>query len=250
MKSILFFYIVAHAALMMVSCTGGEEVKSHKTSGSGYPDLQKDWYNVAFLVMDGVYNTEWTAAYDIFHHTRFRKGIKPMNVFSLANTRKLVTTFEGLEIKPDFNYLQDSLPRIDILVVPSAEHHMDSDLEDTAMINFVKKVSETCLFVTSHCDGAFVLAKAGILEGRTCTTFPSDIVALRNIFPDVRVVDSVMVVHDGKYITSAGGVKTFDAALYLCHVLYGYDITKELGRGLVIDWDTTALKIHLVDELR
>lgn len=228
---------------MMVSCTGREEVKSHKASGLGYPELQKDWYNVAFLVMDGVYNTEWTAAYDIFHHTRFRKGIKPMNVFSVANTRELVTTFEGLKIMPNFNYLEDSLPAIDILVVPSAEHHMDSDLEDSAMINFVKKVSAHCLFVTSHCDGAFVLAKAGVLDGRICTTFPSDIVALKNRFPNVSVMDSMLVVHDGKYITSAGGVKTFDAALYLCHVLYGYDITKELGRGLVIDWDTTAIKL-------
>lgn len=247
MKSVSFFSGVFSILVIAIFCSCSEEASKKQMPMTDGPELHKDWYNVAFLVMDGVYNTEWTAAFDIFHHTRFRKGIRPMNVFSVANTRKLVTTFEGLKIKPDFNYLEDSLPAIDILVVPSAEHHMDSDLEDTAMINFVKKVSENCLFVTSHCDGAFVLAKAGVLNGRMCTTFPSDIAALRTMFPDVQVLDSVMIVHDEKYITSAGGIKTFDAALYLCHLLYGYDITKELGRGLVFDWDTATIKLYKLD---
>jgi transcriptional regulator GlxA family with amidase domain len=44
-------------------------------------------------------------------------------------------------------------------------------------------------------------------------------------------------VHDGKYITSAGGAKSFEAALYLAEVLYGKEIAKRLAQGLVIDWD-------------
>ena len=43
-------------------------------------------YKVGFLIMDGVYNTELTAPYDIFQHTRFREGIKPMVPFLIANT--------------------------------------------------------------------------------------------------------------------------------------------------------------------
>jgi len=91
-------------------------------------------YQVAFLIMDGVFNTELTAPYDIFQYSKFRKGIKPMQVFSVANTKSPITTFEGLRILPDFDYLKDSLPPIDILVVPSAEHHLDTDLDDQAML--------------------------------------------------------------------------------------------------------------------
>ena len=87
-----------------------------------------------------------------------------MNVFMVANTHNPIRSFEGIRLLPDFNYLTDSLPPIDILIVPSAEHHLDTDLEDEAMIAFVKKVAENAQFVTSHCDGAFVLAKAGLLE--------------------------------------------------------------------------------------
>ena len=165
--------------------------------------------------MDGVFNTELTAPFDIFQHTIFRDSIKPMNVFTVANTDDAIVTFEGMRIVPDFNYLKDDLPNIDILVVPSAEHHLDTDLEDEAMINFVKQVDIEAQFITSHCDGAFVLAQAGLLNNSVSTTFPSDIDTMRERFPKLDIRKDVLFVHDGKYITSAGGAKSFEAALYL-----------------------------------
>ncbi|NAY90316.1 glutamine amidotransferase [Muricauda sp. JGD-17] len=208
-----------------------------KQSERTLPHINPDWYNVGFLIMDGVYNTEFTAPYDIFQHTQYRKGIKAMNTFAIANTLKPITSFEGVRILPDFDYTQDSIPRIDILVVPSAEHHLDTDLQDSTMIKFVKKTSQHALFVTSHCDGAFVLAKAGVLDSVFSTTFPSDIEKYKIMFPNLKVKDSVLFVHDGKFVTSAGGAKSFEAALYLCEHLYGKEIAKSLAKGLVIDWD-------------
>ncbi len=141
-----------------------------------------------------------------------------------------------MRILPDFNYIKDSLPKIDILVIPSAEHHLDYDLNDTQMIDFVKRVAKEAQFVTSHCDGAFVLAKAGLLEGKVSTTFPSDIDTMRKMFPSLDIRKDVLFVHDGKYITSAGGAKSFEAALYLCEFLYGPEISRSLAGGMVIDW--------------
>nr|WP_299384864.1 DJ-1/PfpI family protein [Allomuricauda sp.] len=207
------------------------------TANRHFPNIAADRYNVAFLIMDGVYNTEFTAPFDIFQHTQYRKNIKAMNTFTVANTLAPVTSFEGVRILPDFDYTQDSIPKIDILVVPSAEHHLDTDLQDTVMINFVRKTSENALYVTSHCDGAFVLAKSGILDEAASTTFPSDIPKYKKMFPHLDVKDSVLFVHDGKYITSAGGAKSFEAALYLCEYLYGKEIAESLAGGLVIDWN-------------
>jgi transcriptional regulator GlxA family with amidase domain len=201
------------------------------------PELNLERYNVAFLIMDGTFNTEFTAPFDIFQHTKFREGIKAMNTFTVANTLKPITTFEGVRILPDFDYTKDELPRIDILVVPSAEHSMDKDLKDTTMLNFIKKIDKTSLYMTSHCDGAFLLAKSGILDSVASTTFPSDIENYKKMFPNLDVKDNVLFVHDDKYITSAGGAKSFEAALYLCEILYGEKITESLAKGLVIDWD-------------
>ena len=258
MKYILIIFIF----FGMVSCgnTSEEKVGSMKvedTYESGqvvaytimreFPKLDSTRYNVGFLIMDGVYNTELTAPFDIFQHTVFRENIKAMNVFTVANTADPITSFEGMRIVPDYDYTSDIVPKIDILVVPSAEHHLDTDLEDEAMIEFVKKVDKTALYVTSHCDGAFVLAKAGLLNASVSTTFPSDIDAMRTMFPKLDIRKDVLFVHDGKYITSAGGAKSFEAALYLCEFLYGKEIAKSLAGGLVIDWDLDKVP-HLIIE--
>lgn len=211
------------------------------------PEIEPTRYNVAFLIMDGVYNTELTAPFDIFQHTIFRDGIKGMNVFTVANTDKPIFSFEGMRILPDFNYLKDVLPKIDILVVPSAEHHLDKDLEDEAMLNFVKKADAEAQYVTSHCDGAFVLAQAGLLNNTVSTTFPDDIDTMRERFPNLDIRKEVLFVHDGKYITSAGGAKSFEAALYLCEHLYGKEIAESLAGGLVIDWKLEDVP-HLIIE--
>ena len=210
------------------------------------PTLMEDAYNVAFLIMDGVYNTELTAPFDIFQHTKFREGIKPMNVFLVADTYEPVISFEGIRMLPDFNYLQDALPHVDILVVPSAEHHLDTDLQNQAMISFVKRIAESAQFVTSHCDGAFVLAQAGLLDTVASTTFPSDIAKYRSMFPQLNVVEDVLFVHDGKYITSAGGAKSFEAALYLTEILYSKEIARSLAGGLVIDWHLDSISKKIV----
>jgi transcriptional regulator GlxA family with amidase domain len=236
--------------ITLLSCQSNDALKKDKVSKEiqqlkTFPKLEKDRYNVAFLIMDGTFNTELTAPYDIFQHTIFRKNIKAMNVFTVANTDAPVTTFEGMRILPDYNYLKDALPKIDILVVPSAEHHLDSDLEDTAMIDFVKKVDKEAMYVTSHCDGAFVLAKAGVLKGKVATTFPSDIDKMRAMFPSLDIRKDVLFVHDGKYITSAGGAKSFEAALYVCEFLYGKEVASSLAGGLVIDWNMDAVP-HLI----
>ncbi|MAM27874.1 MAG: glutamine amidotransferase [Flavobacteriaceae bacterium] len=209
------------------------------------PKLDSTRYNVGFLIMDGVYNTELTAPYDIFQHTVFRENSKAMNVFTVANTLEPIVTFEGLRILPDFDYTADEIPPIDILVVPSAEHHLDTDLEDEQMIHFVSETAKNAQFVTSHCDGAFVLTKAGLLDQHVSTTFPSDIDAMRTMFPKLDVRKDVLFVHDGKYITSAGGAKSFEAALYVCELLYGKEIAQSLADGLVIEWDLKKVP-HLI----
>ena len=238
--------IITTLFLALAACTAPTSEEAGAIETTPYrPPLDTTRYNAAFLIMDGVYNTELTAPYDIFQHTTFREGIRAMNVFTVANTREPVTTFEGLRLLPDYNYLADSLPPIDILVVPSAEHHLDTDLDDTLMLDFVRRAAAQASFVTSHCDGAFVLAQAGLLTDRVCTTFPSDVEKMREMFPHLDVRDSVLFVHDGKFITSAGGARSFEAALYLCEHLYGAKIARQLARGLVIDWRLEGVP-HLV----
>jgi transcriptional regulator GlxA family with amidase domain len=230
MKNILFLLTFT----FILSCSSKTDIPKEliEQEVKIFPKLEKGRYNVGFLIMDGTYNTELTAPFDIFQHTIFRENIKAMNVFTVANTDKPITTFEGMRILPDFNYLKDSLPKIDILVIPSAEHHLDSDLKDENMINFVIKIDNEATFITSHCDGAFVLAKAGLLNNHVSTTFPSDIDKMREAFPELDIRKNVLFVHDGKYISSAGELN-----LLKPHYIYlNYYMERKLQNHLLVDW--------------
>lgn len=193
-------------------------------------------FNAAFLMIEGVYNSELMAPYDIFQHTVFHTD-GGISVFTVAETMEAVTSFEGLKLLPDYSFDSEDLPKIDILVVPSAEHNMDSDLENEKLINWVSEIGSKADFVISLCDGAFVLAKAGLIDGKESTTFPSDIARYHETFPSLEVHENVSFVHHHNLLTSAGGAKSYDVALYLVHHLYGDTVAKGVGRGLVIDWD-------------
>ena len=201
-------------------------------------ELPKDRpLRAGFLVLDGVFNTELTAPMDILHHTVFHT--KPgIEVFLVSPDGKPIRTFEGLSITPDYSF--KTAPSIDVLVVPSAEHNMDSDLENEALIAWVEETGRNAFYVMSLCDGAFVLAKAGLLKRKRVTTFPGDQDAFAKMFPKLDLERGVSFVHDGPILTSEGGARSFDVALYFVDHLYGEEVAKGVAQGMVLPWPPVA----------
>lgn len=230
--------------LIAYACTAPQQEKEKIVIE---PVAQGESFNAAFLMIEGVYNSELMAPYDIFQHTIFHTegGIK---VFTVAENQDTLTTFEGLKIIPDYSFSSQDIPEIDILIVPSAEHNMDSDLENERLINWVSEVGNNADYVMSLCDGAFILAKAGLVDGKESTTFPTDIGKYRETFPSLKVHENVSFVHHNNLLTSAGGAKSYDVALYLVHHLYGDQVAKGVGRGLVIDWDVNDYEFVKVNQ--
>ncbi len=198
--------------------------------------------SVGFVIVDGVFNSELVAPMDVLQHTIFHTD-PGMRVFVVAPSNDIITTFEGLKIVPDYSF--EDAPDIDVLVVPSAKHSMDTDLENSELISFVSERGRKAKYVMSLCDGAFVLAKAGLVDGYESTTFPWDIPKYRAMYPDLKVHENVSFVHDRKLITSAGGAKSYDPALYLVELLYGQKPVTGIAGGLVIDWDLRNID-HLI----
>ena len=225
----------------LTACGGTTPYRSPQpeVGPDGQPPIQ-----VGFLIVDGVYNTELTAPFDVLHHSMFRTE-PGMRVFTVAPTRRTVVTFEGLRIQPDYGFAD--APELDVLVVPSAHHSLDTDLENAELIQWVRAAGEGADLILSLCDGAFVLAEAGLLDGLEATTFPGDLEAFEQRYGSrlAAVHRDVSFVHDGKAITSPGGAVSFDAALYLHELYFGTEATRATARGLVLDWDRGAVA-HVV----
>jgi putative intracellular protease/amidase len=198
------------------------------------PGLPQDRpLRAGFLVVEGVYNSELMAPYDVFHHTAFhvRPGIE---VFTVSPDGKPITTFEGIRLTPTYSF--QTTPAIDILVVPSARGSMDADLQNRALIDWVRQTGGAARHVVSLCDGAFVLAQAGLLDGVPATTFPDDYERLAKAFPNVDLRINVSFVDAGKVLTSEGGARSYDVAMHLVDRLYGTPVAQGIGKGLLLPW--------------
>jgi putative intracellular protease/amidase len=187
----------------------------------------------AVLVVDGVYNTELAAPFDVLQHTVFH--VQPgVQVYTVSPDGRPVTTFEGLKLTPDYSFA--NAPAADILVVPSTSGSMDKDLQNQALINWVRTTGSQARNVLSLCDGAFVLAQAGLLDGIPATTFPDDYERFQKAFPKIDLRINVSYVDAGKVITSQGGARSFEAAMQLVDKLYGRQVAQDIGKGLLVSW--------------
>ncbi|HEX6885888.1 MAG TPA: DJ-1/PfpI family protein [Planctomycetota bacterium] len=212
---------VVAASLALAACQGTS------TRASAVPaSAPVETRNVGILVFDGLFITEYTAPFDIYKHVG-----KEMNVFTVAPRKGAITTYEGVELKPDYAFGAE--PRIDVLVVPSGIHSIDTDLENGALIAWIQDKARTAEYVTSHCWGAFLLAKAGLLDGGECTTFPSSIDDLQKKFPQLETRKDQRFVVSGRTVTSTGGLAAYEAATYVVERLYGKEKADAVATGLV-----------------
>ncbi len=225
--------------LLALGCSGASQVPEREATRAWQRvpppaglDLSRK-LTAGFLIVDGIYNSELMAPYDILQHTIFHTD-PGIEVFTVSPEGAAVVSFEGLTIGAHYGF--EDAPAIDILVVPSAEGSMGKDLENVAMMDWVRRVGSQAQFVISLCDGAFVLASAGLLDDRRCTTFPGDQDRFAETYPQLDLVRGVSFVHDGPVMTSEGGAKSYDVAMYLVDHLYGEKVAQGVGRGLIIEW--------------
>ncbi len=202
---------------------------------------QKSW-NIAILVYDGVYNTEFVAPLDVFDHVGGRTEDR-INVFLVSPSGGALTSVEKLRFESDFRFGEH--PAVDVLVVPSFENY-ESDLGSRKdVIDWIRKTAKKARYVLSNCWGAFFLAKAGLLEGRSAMTYPPDITKLGEQFPGLKAVEGYRFVHDGRFVTGGGGVASYDNALYVVEKIWGPEVAQGIASGLVKEWDLEKVP-HLV----
>lgn len=103
-----------------------------------------------------------------------------------------------------------------------------------AMIEFVRTAARTHRRIASICTGAFVLAEAGLLDGRRATTHWMHARELQKRFPRAKIDEDRIFINDGPIWTSAGMSAGIDLALALIEDDLGADIAKSVARKLVL----------------
>jgi transcriptional regulator GlxA family with amidase domain len=145
----------------------------------------------------------------------------------LSETGGLVSASAGIRIESQ--PFDDTV--FDTVIFASG---IETDLASPALTAFVKHALETSRRVAAPCTGAFVLAEAGVLDGRRATTHWRFAHDLQHRFPKVAVEEDQIFIVDGSIWTSAGMAATIDMALAMIEKDYGKDISRTVARKLVV----------------
>jgi transcriptional regulator GlxA family with amidase domain len=163
--------------------------------------------------------------------TRYGKGDE-YSIEIVAPAAGPIRTSSGLEVTPT-STLRGCRGPIDTLMVVGGEG-VYTALDDPALVRWVGRAAQRSRRVASVCNGAFLLAAAGLLDGRRATTHWAECDRLARRFPQVTVERDPIFVRDGNVSTSAGVTAGMDLALALLEEDLGPERALMVARGLVL----------------
>ena len=211
-------------AMMIIAGVGGSAV-------GGEPR------NVAIVVYPGVELLDFAGPGEVFAAADFK-------VFTLAATKDPIVSQGFVRITPE-HAIADN-PKIDILVIPGGNAR--SVYDDPKMMAWLKARVATTELTMSVCNGALVLAHAGLLDGLRATSHFGAIAALKK-FPRITVVPEERFVDNGKIVTTQGVSAGIDGALHVVERLLGAERAWSVARYMMYHWEP-SLPQHAKDELR
>lgn len=180
----------------------------------------------AIFIFDGVQIIDYAAPYEVFGQAGFE-------VFTVAEKSAAITTAMGMSVNPQYTFANH--PPANILTLPGGG--VTPHQNNPQVIKWIQDNAKQAEVVLSVCNGAFFLAKAGLLDGLEATTFASLIDGLQAAAPKAKVVSDKRFVDNGKIVTSAGLSSGIDGALRVVEKLLGRGWTEGIATNLEYDWD-------------
>jgi cyclohexyl-isocyanide hydratase len=170
--------------------------------------------------------------YEIFCWQRLFVGSeRKIDVLLVGHERGAnVTAFNGASLQTHASFDDLAGVKLDMIFVPGGgDSYIDTATSDGALLGFVQQQAGHAQFVASVCTGAFVLAKAGLLDGRRATTHWNYLARLQQEYPAIQVVNGFpRYVHDDRVVTGGGISSGIDLALTLAGKIAG----EQAGRDI------------------
>lgn len=130
--------------------------------------------------------------------------------------------------------LPDDLHQVDLLLVPGQYRAAMEPDAQRRTVDWLRDVAEQASAVMGVCSGTLLLAQAGLLEGRRCTTHHQLLAQLKELAPGGRVQDDCIFTEDGPILTSAGISTGVDTMLHWLSHIAGQQTVLTVARDMVL----------------
>lgn len=211
--------------------TSGRSADVRKQSATpGILDIMTGFTNVAAVVHDGAGSFGLGVTFEVFNEDRSDRGVPRFDFALCAVAPGPVRLESGLTVHVEHGL--DRVAAADLVHVLSW-HDYDAAPPEP-MLDAVRAAHARGAIVASHCTGAYVLAAAGLLDGKRATTHWRYAERLGQLFPDVKVDPDVLYVDEGQILTSAGTAAGVDLCLYLLRREHGAAVAAAIARDMIV----------------
>lgn len=194
--------------------------------------------NIGIYIFDDIEVLDLGGPFEVFSTaTRMKARLepdaaKPFEVFTIAEALRPIRARGGLMVQPAFDITKH--PALDVFIVPGGV--VTAELARPSIVEWIARTARQAELTASVCTGAFLLAKAGLLTGKTITTHWEDIPEFRTMFPDIPVRENIRWVDEGNIVTSAGISAGIDMSLHLVARLGDEELAIRTARQMDYDW--------------
>ena len=199
---------------------------------SAYQDMETERHSNAKTV--GVELYTGLQSLDVYGPVEMWGYVKEFDLITVAETAGPVTSTQGLATVAELGFADS--PPLDILMVPGGIGTR-RELQNEAMLAFIRKSSAKAELTISVCTGSALLAKAGVLDGHRATSNKRFFELAKAQSDRVEWVEKAGWVDDGRVITSSGVSAGTDMALHVIRRLFGEDRARRIANGAEYVWN-------------
>jgi AraC family transcriptional regulator, transcriptional activator FtrA len=187
-------------------------------------------HSVVAVINQGCLTFDLAVPCEVFGWDRSYLGVDWYDFEVAAADPPPIRTATGFSI--DTPHGLEALESADTIVVPGWS---DPDVAPSSdLVAALRRASDRGARLVSICIGAFVLAAAGLLDGRPATTHWAYADRFRDRFPRVQLDPRVLYVDDGQVLTSAGTAAGMDLCLHLVRLDHGAEVANGVARMVVM----------------
>jgi len=180
---------------------------------------------VAFLISDGAVVIDFCGPWEVFQDVMIPGNEEmPFRLYTVAETKKPIRTSGGMQIVPDYTIQNAPPPKVIVIPAQSAP--------SPAVLEWIRGASKTTDITLSVCTGAFVLAKTGLLNGKSATTYHGAFGRFAMQFPDVQLKRGARFVENGNLATAGGLSSGIDLALRVVERYYGREVARKTAYNM------------------
>jgi transcriptional regulator GlxA family with amidase domain len=199
---------------------------------------------VAAVVLNGVAPFELAVACEVFGIDRSDLGVPAYRFLVCAAELPPIRTSIGFTI--DTPHGLEGLREADLIVVPPGQGTHGTP--PPSLLEELRRAHDRGARIMSVCTGAFILAAAGLLDGRRATTHWAHAAELAERHPNIKLDPGVLYVDDGDILTSAGTAAGIDLCLHIVRQDHGAEIANVVARRMVVAPHRDGGQAQFVDQ--